>query len=194
MRNIKLVLLPMLVTFGLLMTGFAYACWSQTLYIKGTVTSNTLKVRYLSASADDSGGEMDNIDIGKDKDVGRAAAWVADDNHVEVRIYNAYPCYETYVHFTVLNEGMPVNFKGFGPENFVYDPASGRWKATLFGGDITVHGWDTENEQLDPGWTKDYTVWIHVEQSAEENTTYDFTIEVLYEQWNCGYIVEVDKG
>lgn len=187
MRNLKLVVLPMLLMLGLLTSGIAYAHWSQTLYISGSVATGELKVKYLSASADDSGGIEDNIDIGKDKDVGCASAWVADDNHIEVLITNAYPCYETYIHFTVKNVGtIPVNFKGFWPQPpFEYDPSDGHWKATLFDGKITVHGWNGDNEQMDPDWTKDYTIWIHVEQSADENTTYEFEIEVRFDQWNA---------
>ena len=185
MQNKKLMAIPMLLVLALVMTGFAYAHWSENLYINGTVNIGELKLKFLSVSADDS--HPGDIDIGKDKDVGITSAHIFDDTHIEFTITNAYPCYETYVHFSIKNIGtIAAHFKGFGPQPpFVYYPSDGRWKASLFDGKITVHGWNGINEQLDPGWTKDYTIWIHVEQSAEELTTYTFTIEVLFTQYNA---------
>lgn len=184
MRNKKYMAVPMLLILALVITGFAYAHWSENLYINGTVNTGELKLKYLSVSADDGPGI---IDIGKDKDVGCTTARLVDDTHIEFTITNAYPCYETYVHFSIKNIGtIPAHFKGFGPQPpFVYDPSDGRWKATLLGGKITVHGWDGIDEQLHPGWTKDYTIWIHVEQPAEQGTTYTFTVEVWFSQWNA---------
>lgn len=185
MQNKKFMAIPILLIIALGLVGFAYASWYNHLYINGQINTAEIKMKFLSVSADDS--HPGDIDIGKDKDVGITSARIVDDTRIEFTITNAYLCYETYVHFSIQNVGtIPVHFKGLGPQPpFAYDPADGRWKATLFDGKITVHGWDSINEQLDPGWTKDYTIWIHVEQSAQQSTTYTFTIEVIFSQWNA---------
>lgn len=180
MKNMKLALLPMLLVLGLLMSGLAYAHWTQTIYVDGSVSSGILEVKVTSASHDDYG-----IDPGYDKDVGSTEVTFTD-NRITVTIENAYPCYHVYVHFTVQNTGtIPVHFKGFGPsENFIYDPILQEWHASLFGGALTVWAWDSENEQIHPGGHKDYTIWIHVEQIAEQDHTYEFTVEQYFDQWN----------
>lgn len=180
----KYLAIPLILLIGLAIAGYAYASWHTTLYINGTVNTGEIKVKCLSASSDDPPGE---IDVGKNKDVGTTLVSRIDDTHINVTIVNGYPCYETYVHFTVQNVGtIPIHFKGFGPQPpFQYNATSGRWEATLFDGKITVHGWDGIEEQLHPGWTKDYTIWIHIEQSAQPGTTYTFTIEVIFSQWNA---------
>ena len=171
----------MLLMLGMLTTGFAYAHWSETLYINGSVATGELDMEILSASADDSmeekdvaSTEVELLDTDEDGDMDK----------IHVTITNAYPCYEVYVHFTVHNNGtIPAHFKGFGPQPlFEFDGSDGKWKATFFDGKITVHGWDGMNEQLHPSWNKDYTIWIHVEQSAAELTPYEFEIEVLFDQ------------
>jgi len=169
---------------ALAIVGFAYAHWSETLWLQGTVNTAEIKVKCMSASSDDPPG---TIDVGKDKDVGTALVSIIDDTHINVTIVNGYPCYETYVHFTVKNVGtIPIHFRGFGPQPpFAYNLTSGHWEATLFDGDITVHGWNGIDEQLHPGWTRDYTIWIHIEQSAEQGATYTFTVEVIFSQWNA---------
>lgn len=114
MRNMKLAVLPTLVIFGLLMTGFAYAGWSQTIYIEGSVASGTLCARFVPpVTRTDHGldwncgeGFVDPYPHEVDEDVGSSSAEiVADGKVVEVNLVNVYPCYYELMTFTVHNCG-----------------------------------------------------------------------------------------
>jgi len=182
MQNKKLMIIPVLLVFALVITGFAYAHWEKIITIDGTVTTGSLHLEVISASSDD---PPETIDIGKDKDVGCTIVEIGQDKQsLIVTVTNAYPCYEAYVHFTVKNTGtIPAHFKGFGPQPpFVQDGKV--WKATFFDGKITVWGWDSYNEQLHPGEPADYTIWIHVEQPAEQGQPYTFEAEVWFYNYN----------
>ena len=190
MRNPKLLALPAVVILGLLMSGLAFAHWSEILWIEGSVATGELDVELINVSSSDPPGSNDE---GVDKDVGCTTVDMIDNDGdgdfdtALITITNAYPCYEVYVHFTVHNNGtIPAHFKGFGPQPpFAYNPVTYRWEASLFDGAITIHGWDGYGEQIHPCQNFDYTIWIHIEQAAEENTTYQFTIEVWFDQWNA---------
>lgn len=183
MQNKKLMVIPMLLIFALVLTGFAYAHWEKIITINGTVETGSVHVEVLSASSDDPPG---TIDVGKTKDVGCTTVSRGEDKQsITVTITNAYPCYEVYVHFTVKNTGtIPVHFKGIYPQPpFEFDGVK-TWKAIFHDGKITVWGWDGLDEQLHPGDPGDYTIWIHVEQPAEQLTTYTFTAEAVFTQYN----------
>lgn len=47
MRNTQLIALPTLLMLGLLMTGFAYAHWSETLTISGIVNTGEVDIEFL---------------------------------------------------------------------------------------------------------------------------------------------------
>lgn len=188
MRNAKIVALPMVLMLGLLMSGLAFAHWSEILWIEGSVATGELDMELLSVSSDDPPGSNDP---GKDKDVGCTEVELVDTDGdgdydtAVIEITNAYPCYEVYVHFTVHNNGtIPAHFKGFGPQP-PFVKTDSYWEASLFEGDITVEGWNGYDEQFHPSERHDYTIWIHIEQSAEELTPYEFTVEVCFDQWNA---------
>jgi hypothetical protein len=144
--------------------------WDKTLYIDGTVNTGEVNMEIISISSDDPPG---TIDRGKDKDVGWATAEInPDDNQrATVTIYNGYPCYEVYFHFTVHNNGtIPVHLEDIicsAPPDV-----------------ITVFAWNGMGEQIHPCQNADNSFLIHVEQPAEELTQYTFTIEFYYVQWN----------
>lgn len=182
MRNTKLLVLPIGLMLGLLTTGFAFACWSETLYINGSIATGELDMEILSASADDSmegkdvaSTEVELLDTDKDDDMDK----------IHITITNAYPCYEVYIHFTAHNNGtIPAHFKGFYPQP-PFEKVGKEWHAELFEGDITIQGWNSYCEQIHPGEKADYTIWIHVEQQADELRDYDFEIWACFVQYNC---------
>ena len=162
MKKIGIICLALVLALGTL--GVGYAMWDKTLYINGTVNTGEVNLEILSASSDDVG-----IDPGKDKDVGSCTATV-DGQTVVVTIENGYPCYYTYVHFTAHNNGtVPVKLQAI---NITAPP------------EITVTGSNSIGEQIDPSERRDNTLYIHVEQDAEELATYTFTVEFYYVQWN----------
>lgn len=177
MQNKKLMVIPMLLVFALVMTGFAYAHWEKIITINGTVNTGILDLIIISAVSGDPSG---TIDPGKDKNVATTTVTIdpTDPEILIVTITNAYPSYFVFVHFTVRNVGtIPVKLQAIEVEA----PEC-----------ITVDAWDSIGEQIDPyAWggpaykyQKDNSMYVHVEQSAEQGTTYTFTAKFIYVNWN----------
>lgn len=166
MKKIGLICLALVLALGTV--GVGYAHWSKNLYIEGTVNTGEVNLEIISVASDDIG-----IDPGKDKDVASTAVQIdpLDDQRVIITVDNGYPCYYNYVHFTVHNNGtIPVKLQSV--------------TVTSAPPEITVSGWDTIGEQVDPCTNKDNTIYFHIEQSADELATYTFTVEFYYVQWN----------
>lgn len=166
-KKIGLLLLVLVLALGAL--GVGYAMWDKTLYIDGTVNTGEVNMEIISASSDDPPG---TIDYAKDKDVGSTAvSYVIGSQSITVTVTNGYPCYEVYVHFTAHNNGtVPVRLQDIIVTN--PDPC------------ITVDAWDGMGEQIHPSQNADNTIYIHVEQCAEELATYTFDVEFYYVQYN----------
>jgi len=156
-------------------TGAGFAHWEKVVTIDGTVTTGTLNLEIISAADDDVG-----IDPGYTKDVADTTIVInpADPQKANITITNGYPSYEVYWHVTVRNVGTV--------------PAALKVINTTAPECINVTAWDGLGEQIDPfSWggtvdkyQKDYSGRIHVEQCAEQNATYNFTIEFVFWNWN----------
>jgi len=168
MQKKKFMAIPILLIFALVITGFAYAHWEKIVTINGTVETGTVHLEVLSVSSDDPPGA---IDPGKDKDVGcTTATYDPVENKITVTITNAYPSYYVYVHFTVHNDGtIPVKLKAIE----VDAPP-----------ELEVGAWNGIGEQIDPCEKKDNTIYVHVKQEAAPGSTYTFTVEFVYWNWN----------
>jgi hypothetical protein len=152
----------------MLAVGISYAMWDKTLLINGEVNTGKVDLKCVSVADDDVG-----IDPGKDKNVADTTAWIdaTDPQIIHILITNGYPCYYVYVHCTVLNTGtIPVKL-----QDIIH---------TSVPSELTVEASDSIGEQVDPGKHRDYTVYIHIEQSAAELATYSFTVELWFVQWN----------
>lgn len=158
------------------MSGLAYATWSETLKISGTVKTGTVDVEW---------SEVDNWDTEKpEKDV----SWIAceiddtDPNLLHVTVTNAYPCIDYYNIVNIHCVGtIPVHLN----EVFVSppDPAAV---------EVTISYW------LDSGCTDPASlpvqlhtcdtiyarIHVHVLQKATQGHTYTFTAEIDAVQWN----------
>lgn len=165
----KLLALPILAILALSMIGFAYTQFSETLLITGTADTGdlTLIIIPLSPSDTDSG-----TDPGKGRDVGDTTIEIDPTNPQKaiLTITNAYPSYEVIWHVTIKNVGtIPAilqKIKVTAPDCI---------EATASNGLGT---------QLNPESQEAVSGWIHVTQSADEDTTYTVTVEFVYVQWN----------
>ncbi|RLG58813.1 hypothetical protein DRN87_06320 [Candidatus Geothermarchaeota archaeon] len=170
MKSRYAFILPFLI-IALIFSGFAYSHWEKIVTISGTVDTGTVDLIAISASDDD-----DGIDPGKDKDIADTTVTIdpCDPEKVTITITNAYPSYYVYVHVTIRNVGtVPVKLKQINIDS----PDC-----------ITVNAWDHEGEQLEPypdtQYQSDYSIYIHVEQCAEQGATYQITIEFVFWNWN----------
>jgi len=162
--------------------GSAVAMWSDSLKVMVTVMTGDVDVEFGDISTNDPPG---NVDPGYDKDV---ATCYADKMEIEnedlgnptgnndldlnITIVNAYPSYNCTVVFQVKNTGtIPV----MGP---YIDIA-----IDTFGTDVT---WSHNMTpiQIDPGNSTWFKISFHVEQSANETSTYMLQIYLKFIQWN----------
>ena len=114
MRNTKTLVLPMVVMLGLLSTGFAYAHWSETLYISGSIATGELDWEFTFATAEDDQLGENDWNCGDnfvpppwrvDKDVGMTTATITDPHTVTLTLTNVYPSYWTSVSVYAHNCG-----------------------------------------------------------------------------------------
>jgi hypothetical protein len=187
--NKKISAIFAILIIALTLVGISYACWFKTLTINGYVKTGDLDVQITSVGTDDGPlhypdpddpGIPYGNDPGYTKDVGCCYASIdrvvdPTNETLKINITNAYPCYHCSVHFTVSNLGtVPVKYNG---TQIIGAPPC-----------ITIDPGNTEGEQIDPypqvPWHKDYTIYIHIEQTAVQNTNYVFYIHFLFVQWN----------
>lgn len=176
------------------MTGIAFAHWSQTIFIKGSVETGTVCVGWVYVDYED------YEYLGKN--VGEVNAWLEDPKgvHYEDTIYetlvvdliNVYPSYVAYIDVEIANGGtIPVNLVDcdIGP---VSDPDD----LIRF-----VDCWIDEGEwigypQIDPCQTVWAVIGIHILQevwddelgenvTCPENATATFAGYLTFDQWNA---------
>jgi len=167
--------------FGTLMlalaiTGVAFAHWTDTLYINGTVNTGTF------------GAEL-SVDMGCDseppgKDVSSISGTLSDDKKtIRVTVSNAYPCIHYYLPIDLQCVGsVPLiiqsieYYRGDLPENttleIVQDPAHGEEPVIA------------EGTQLHQGQTAYGLLHLHLDEDAGQGETYSFTVTINVVQWN----------
>lgn len=172
MKKIAVIFLAL--ALALTGIGTAYALWDKNLDIYGTVHTGEVNMEIVSAASDDPGVTIDRNPFGipDPKHVGATEVVILPSaQELEVTVTNAYPYYEAYVHFTAVNTGtVPVKLNAILIDN--PNPC------------ITVDAWNGIGEQVDPGRPKDNTMYVRVEQCAEELAQYTFTVAFWYVQWN----------
>jgi hypothetical protein len=179
----KAVIITLVLVIALASLGTAYALWDKTLFIDGSVQTGDLNMQIVSITSDDPPGALDpwypflNNDIDPApyplKDVGVTEVWIdaEDDQMAWIWLQNGYPCYWVAVHFTAYNNGtIPVKLNDIILDN--PNPC------------ITVLPSDGLGEQIDPGERRDNTIFIHVEQCADELADYFFSVRWWYVQFN----------
>ena len=203
MRNTKLLAWPMVLMLGLLSTGVAYAHWSQTIYIEGSVASGDLDWEFVGVTYLDPDYGIPDYHCNDgftgfpifwmgDKDVGYAYAEIdpIDSQIVRVYLYNVYPSYfneiSVYAHVT---GSTPLIFAMvvIDEEEILATPAP-------------VVGLDLDGDTLDDIeilWGNslgeqrenceifdEMSFWIHILQDAPQGETLSFTISLVGVQWN----------
>lgn len=206
-KNRKILFVPMLLAIALLVAGYAYADWTQTIYIDGTAETGTFCFEFVpwSYMCKDIGDDwtcdsyfMNNIrPIDPPKDIGSTTGVPVDldpvDGHLDtlvLTIENAYPCYYNEISIKVHNCGtIPL----------VINEPTVEWEGTeiplpestvvvldIAGvGDILELKWlNGVDKQLEPCDERELSFELHVLQEAEPDTTYTFIIRIPAIQWN----------
>ncbi|MEM2619309.1 MAG: hypothetical protein QW356_07530 [Candidatus Hadarchaeales archaeon] len=158
---------------ALAMTGVAFAHWTDTLYINGTVNTGTFDAELSVGEGRDSEPDC--------KDVSSISGELSEDkNTITVTIRNAYPCIDYYlpidVHCTgtvpLIIERIIID-KGNLPENTKLEIIPAMIGFPLEEG-TQLHYCDVASGELH----------VHLDEDAQENTTYNFSVTINVVQWN----------
>ena len=197
----------LMATFAILIialgiAGFAYAHWSETLYLNGTVNTGKVCVEW-SFNAVLPPSNFKDLDGDKEEDdpVATLSYTIYDSDSdgdkdtLNVTLNNVYPCLWVNGTIDVTNTGtIPVGIADYGWE--IYDPkgvASGVslydvnfWLKDPQGGvhpiTVPIEQWINEVNQIDPGWSLVCEFKIHFTENLPEDAT--ATIHAWIEFWN----------
>jgi len=190
--------LPILLTTALSMIGFAYAHWSESIFINGTVNMGSLTVVF-STYEPPMCWDKDDLT----KDVAETTCWydnLVTDPHTSkegytkmwVVISNGYPSYWVHCTFILQNIGtIPAMI-----DSLVFSDPEGKltWVSVTSNSGYFVDGAgkpiiniEVVNNvpyQLDPCSKNKMEIDIDLKQDALECHTYHFEVGIVYEQWN----------
>lgn len=201
MRNKQYTAIPILLVLALLITGFAYAHWSENLYISGTVYTGELDWRFTGTSSIDPDGVNDyHCNDGftgtpqfwqGDKNVGYTSVSITDPHTVTMVMHNVYPCYFVSISIYAQNTGtIPLIFeKVIIDGHEIFGDHAPIIRLDLNGDtkdDIEIWWKNGIGNQLHPGdYTNEMSLWFHILQDAPEGETHTFTIELVAINWNA---------
>jgi len=177
-----------LLVVGLTIVGVGYGLWSKTLTVAGTVHTGNVDGKWLFWGCFDLEPQLPDP-----KDVGTTTAQVdpADPAVLLFTVTNGYPSYtgDCEVEYTSVGS-VPVKVERIeflpGPEltgcTVHQSPSNGSFTAVC--DQLTVWWADGLCTQLDPGDFVGSSLRVHVEQNAQQGSTYNFQVKVQLVQWN----------
>jgi hypothetical protein len=182
-RTAKTTTLFAAVMIAMLAVGISYAMWDKYLRIDGTVYTGEINGVWTSATNFDLGLDPEwGFQTTKDKDVGSTTVTGINTQELVVTVNNAYPSYCNDIEVEFTNTGtIPVKIQSIAitPDNFALASAYGADDGEIYAAFV-----DGIGTQLEPGDPAASSFKFHVEQSAEQLTTYTFTVAVRLVQWN----------
>jgi len=203
MHNKKIPILSILLTAALFMTGLAYALWSETLYIEGTVATGEVDWEFRGPwNVLDEPDDIDwNADCTwyfwlADKDVGGPTLLEfidtdADGDHdkLSITLQNAYPFYAEEISFYVHCLGtVPIIFDRVEIEGAVFrvGPSVTHFIDVTGEGipDLKIRYGDHIGTQFHPCQGGEVSISIMVLQEAPQNAQLTFGLELVAVQYN----------
>jgi len=175
----RYLLLFHLIVIALAIVGFAYTSWTDQLFVEcaGNTAELNLTFSFVSEPT-----EYDPLNAAT-VNVNPKGYLVGDVDVITLTVNNAYPTYAVTIFFRVTNIGaLPAKFKGFTLNSQPASYLQGRWSASLPNGEIEVEGYNGEGEIIGVSETRTYSVTVKVTNNAQPETTYTFTIGLLFEQ------------
>ena len=179
MRGNGFALISVLLLISLALIGFAYAHWEEIITVEGEVSTGKVDARIIDCYCNDKGN-----DPGYDKDVASCVCSITGSQKADVTITNAYPCYNVSITLVVKNTGtIPIALGEVRVDgNIIPDQ---KWTPIDLDGD----GYDIEfyvipGGSADPNGYITTTLMIHIMEDANQDTTYTFTIEFEFRNWN----------
>jgi len=178
--------IAVIVLFALTIAGYSYAHWSAYLDVEGEVETGELGAAIVTWFSNDPGK---TIDPGYTKHVATTTCWIDEDDphYAYVLIENAYPSYEVRFTCDIENTGT-IPWHMMTPKVNGVTLVDSEWVDIDLDGDgdpdANFMYIDGETKQVHPDQFIEWSLRIHIKQTAHENWTYYFTIEVEVIQWN----------
>ncbi|RLG56692.1 MAG: hypothetical protein DRN83_03420 [Hadesarchaea archaeon] len=181
------------------MTGIAYAHWSETLYISGTVKTGELNARWSAGPSWDTEPP--------EKDVSFIECYLDPEDETGhtliVEVKNAYPSIHYYQLIDLHNTGtIPLHVWSVDIDDG--EMPDGTTIEILDVDDVDIpdefqdyvtSDLDIEPcEQIHPGETAYGVIHVHLPQSAGQGAEYSFSATLITVQWNEGCQQEDDAG
>jgi len=195
MQNKKLMAIPLLLIFALVLTGFAYAHWEKIITINGTVNTGTLCAEFVSPVTTTDHGNDWTCDKGLinvhqlTKDVGSSSASIVAPDKIEIVLTNVYPCYYEHIAFWIHNCGnipwkiQKVIFTPGGTEiekaTYLTLDLNNDGKA-----DVEIYWGDNFGIQREYCEKLDISFEIHVLEDAPQGKMLSFTASIVVVNWN----------
>lgn len=170
-----LIALGLVLVLALGTLGVGYALWFEELYIDGTVYTGDVDVEW----------SLEGMGSDETKEVSIIDAYI-EENTLYVTIDNAYPCVTYWVLFDIHSIGsIPVHFTDFELDladmpagaTVTIAPASGGGKYPEGTTPIT----QAQLHECEEWWG---LLELHLDNTAEENSTYTFSATVMAHQYN----------
>ena len=185
----KMVGLFAAVLIAIMVAGLAYAHWSETLVISGTVNTGKLDLE-LSCTCSDNDDTLKDV-----ADVTCVVQNETEPNSITITVRNAYPCYEVSGTIDITNVGtVPAKYKSVNIEPptgtqlvtvtpyYKYNLTDTTTGKTLITIDLS---WDPNDFlQIDVGETDVIEFSAHFEEDVAENWNGQFSITIIYENWS----------
>ena len=167
----------------LAVVGAAYAAWTEQLQIYTKVQTGELDVAFnpnsLSVSDQGADPQAPGYSNPQGYDVASASLQVSaqDDEGDAIKldfiVSNAYPGYTACAYFNIDNVGtIPAKLASI---DFDQQPDA-----------LTISHNMTVGDIIEVGGSKPYKLCITVNDNAQEQSTYEFTVTLTFEQWNVG--------
>lgn len=179
MKKIGLICMALVLALGVMGAGLAF--WNETLTISGTVATGELDIEFTECTCSDTDTDMANggevvCDLTDDGDTEPTGS-LADMSKATITISNAYPSYTATCLLTVHNNGTI--------------PAKVKLVEVSCDTQLTV-SYSLDSSSYTPGtWvdlavseSKVFDIVVHVNDTAEELSTYTFSAQVIGNQFN----------
>jgi hypothetical protein len=191
-NGLPLSAMVLLLVLALASLGVAYAHWTKTLRVEGTVNTGSFDAAWTFGICSEfypwpTGGNMGEVE---GKDVGQWYLNFGPDPHlVHFRIENGYPSYAVDCELHYKNTGT-IPWKVQSTSIVAVSPnlhnctLTGSQTKTLACDELTVKWVDGIGSQVDPDDEMASSLLVHVEQLAQPASTYEFTVQVVVANWN----------
>ena len=168
----KMAALFAVLMIALSVLGFAYAYWSETLTIEGTITTGELDVEFTEQYTISCSDYMTCTVSFENGDDVEPSSGTTDYSKMTVMVDNGYPCGWCNVTFTIHNCGtIPAKVD----------------KITITAAnelDVTLEGL-SEGDEIDVDGSVSPTLKIHINENAAELSSYTVSITIDFKQFNA---------